>query len=157
MFKTIVWATDGSTNADHALPVAKELASAPGATLVIAHCRELMTGRAAGNPVLADESEMIQKIRAQAAELEAVGINVSTQIVTASGTAAAPVIAEIAEELGADLIVVGTRGQSALVGLLVGSVTQRLLHVATCPVLAVPPLRHVREHEPELVTTSTAG
>ena len=37
------------------------------------------------------------------------------------------------------MIVVGTRGRTALSGLLLGGVTQRLLHIAPCPVLAVPP------------------
>lgn len=48
-------------------------------------------------------------------------------------------IAERARELGADAIVVGTRGHGPVAGLLLGSVTQRLLHIAECPVLAVPP------------------
>ena len=43
-----------------------------------------------------------------------------------------------ARELSADVIVVGTRGHGRRSGMLLGSVTQRLLHVAPCPVVAVP-------------------
>ena len=45
----------------------------------------------------------------------------------------------LAAEGGHSAIVVGTRGRTALTGLLLGGVTQRLLHIAPCPVLAVPP------------------
>ena len=37
------------------------------------------------------------------------------------------------------MIVVGTRGHGPVVGVVVGSVTQQLLNLAPCPVLAVPP------------------
>jgi nucleotide-binding universal stress UspA family protein len=47
-------------------------------------------------------------------------------------------IADVAKETGADLIVVGTRGHSALAGVFLGSVTLKLLHLAGCPVLCVP-------------------
>ena len=155
MFKTILWATDGSANADRALPVVKEMAGTPGAKLIVAHCRELLTGRAAGLPVNADESELVTKIREQAAELKSVGFDVRVEVVTTSGTNAPHVIADIARADEADLIVVGTRGHGPFVGALLGSVTQRLLHIAPCPVLAVPTGEHA-ETEPSLATTAAA-
>jgi nucleotide-binding universal stress UspA family protein len=47
-------------------------------------------------------------------------------------------IADVARDSGADLIVAGARGRTQLSGLLLGSVTQRLLHLGPCPVLVVP-------------------
>lgn len=52
---------------------------------------------------------------------------------------AAVEIATAARNEGANAIVVGTRGHTMLSGLLVGSVAMRLLHLAPCPVLVVPP------------------
>jgi len=51
----------------------------------------------------------------------------------------ADAIAQIAHDRGADVIVIAGRGRSPFVGAVLGSVTQRLLHVADCPVLVVPP------------------
>jgi nucleotide-binding universal stress UspA family protein len=65
MFSTVIWATDGSEAADRALPYAKALVDGPGRTLVVVHCKELLTGRAGGYPVLADEGELQEKIRRQ--------------------------------------------------------------------------------------------
>lgn len=154
MFKTILWATDGSANADRALPVVQELAETEGSKVIVAHCRELMTGRAAGLPVHPDEDELVAKIRRQAAELESAGFDVRLEIVTMTGTNSPRVIADTARANRADVIVVGPRGHSALVGVFVGSVAQRLLHVAPCPVLVVPSVEHAVREEPELVSTA---
>jgi nucleotide-binding universal stress UspA family protein len=51
----------------------------------------------------------------------------------------AHVIAEIADSVDADLIVVGTRGRAPVSEILLGSVPIQLLHVAHRPVLVVPP------------------
>ena len=47
------------------------------------------------------------------------------------------VIAETAEEIGCQLIVMGTRGNSGLSHVLLGSVAERTLRMAPCSVLAV--------------------
>jgi nucleotide-binding universal stress UspA family protein len=156
MFKTILWANDGSASADRALPVVKELGAARGSTLIVAHCRELLSGRAAGLPVNADEDELVAKVRKQADELESGGLDVRVEVVTTTGTNAPRVLADLARTDGADVIVVGTRGHSPLVGALLGSVTQRLLHIAPCPVLAIPAGEHVPSGEPVLTKAGTA-
>jgi nucleotide-binding universal stress UspA family protein len=140
MFKTIVWATDGSETADRALAYAKSLASGSGAKLFAVHCNEhFFGGRSSGSPVLADEDEIEAKIRGQVATAESEGIAASFDLVSGVAGHTAHVIADTARMLGADVIVVGTRGHAPVAGLLLGSDTQRLLHVASCPVLAVPP------------------
>jgi nucleotide-binding universal stress UspA family protein len=52
---------------------------------------------------------------------------------------AAPEIVEAADSMGADLIVMGTRGLSGATRLVLGSTTEHVLRKAGVPVLAVPP------------------
>jgi nucleotide-binding universal stress UspA family protein len=142
MFKTIVWATDGSENADRALPYAKELASRDGAELVAMHVVETFVGqRAVGQPLYADEPDRRARIERQVAGLASDGIDARALMLPTLRAAPAHQIADAARDVHADLIVVGTRGESQLAGLLLGSVTQRLLHIAPCPVVAVPNVR----------------
>ena len=140
MFKKIIWATDGSESADRALDLAKSLASQDGSQLLVVHSVELIAGPGARGayPEDADEDERQTKVSAQVKDLSAAGLNAQLKIIHGGVTGAAHTLAEVAKEEGADLIVVGTRGHTALTGLLLGSVTQRLLHIAPCPVLVVP-------------------
>ena len=142
MFKTIMWATDGTENADRALPYAKALAREEGATLVVAHVVERYAShKASGLAVHADEEQVEAKLKKLVAQLSDDGLNADLTIVSHMGPQPAHEIADIAREAGADLIVVGCRGHAAVTGLMIGSVTQRLLHVSPCPVLVVPPIR----------------
>jgi nucleotide-binding universal stress UspA family protein len=139
MFKVIVWATDGSPGAERALPPARWLAKSSGARLVVAHIDELVFGRSSGLRVHADEEPVLDRIRETVQELAQDGIDTRLEVGKVTSLGTAHVIAEIAENAGADLIVAGTRGHGPVAGLLLGSVTHRLLHIAHCPVLAVPP------------------
>jgi nucleotide-binding universal stress UspA family protein len=139
MFKTIVLALDGSDTAKRGIPVAVELAKAGKGRIVIAHVEERMAtkGRA---PIHADEDEIQKELKGLVKDLESDGIEAKIELgdVMAGGSGVAHAIADIAEKSKADLIVAGTRGHSLIEGLLVGSVTQRLLHIAKQPVLVVP-------------------
>jgi nucleotide-binding universal stress UspA family protein len=143
MFTNIVWATDGSDHADRALDYATALADREHAHLHVVHIVEMLVGgRVAGQRVFLNEDQIDAKIKEQARQASAEQALQATVHMTPSGTGnIADRIAEIAADASADLIVVGTRGHSAFGGLMLGSVTRRLLHVAGCPVLAVPPLK----------------
>jgi nucleotide-binding universal stress UspA family protein len=96
-----------------------------------------LTGRYLG-PKLA-ETGVRRKVNEQLADVASErGIKTTVHISPTPGNTAKR-IADLAHEANADLIVVGTRGHSAVVATILGSVTQRLLHMAHCPVLAVPP------------------
>ncbi len=143
MYKKVMWATDGSDAADRALPDAKALAADSQSELLVVYCEEFtLPGKGGGGfPVHADEADVQAKIERQVAELSSNGGTARLEMTRSQAGNAAHAITEIAQREGTDLIVVGTRGRTALVGLLLGGVTQRLLHIAPCPVLAVPPAR----------------
>lgn len=152
-FRTIVWATDGSEHADHALGVARELASGPDRRLVVLHSREPVTGRAAQYPVLADE-EVLEKVRDQVDRLRHLGLVVELQVLQDDRIGVARQLAGAARDAEADCIVVGARGRSPIATLLVGSVTQRLIQLAPCPVIAVPA---PRAGDPEGLSSTRSG
>jgi nucleotide-binding universal stress UspA family protein len=157
MFTTIIWATDGSETADGALPFARALAELEGGRLIAVHGKEVFVGRATGVPVLADEDELEVKIDRQVQELRSVGVDATFKLISGMSTHAAQMLADVARELDADAIVVGTRGHGPIAGAVVGSVAQQLLHVAPCPVLAVPPAKRVAKRSRKAKHAATVG
>jgi nucleotide-binding universal stress UspA family protein len=137
VFTTIVWATDGSPSAENALPLAKGLARASGARLVVAHVEEVVIDRA-GAPISADGEGLETVLRRDSAALEREGIRVEFRSTQAPAGSAAGAIVDLAKGMGAGLIVAGSRGRGPLAGLILGSVALRLLQTAPCPVLIVP-------------------
>lgn len=69
-------------------------------------------------------------------EYQAPGLQLETRIVHGLLPGA---LAEAAQDLGADLLVVGTHGRSGVAHFLLGSVAERVLRAAPCPVLTVRP------------------
>jgi nucleotide-binding universal stress UspA family protein len=141
LFDTIIWATDGSQNADQALLVAKTLAQGNGASLVVVHIVQHYATKS-GLALYADEQQVKTRLEQAVQQLSKDGFRTSLRIVDHVGPQPAHEIADIAREEGAGLIVVGTRGHGPIAGLLLGSVTLRLLQIAPCPVVAVPPAAH---------------
>jgi len=140
MFETIVWATDGSELADRALEQVRELAAIHGARIVAVHANELLAGRFGGAPLLADEPDVREKIGRQVEEMREQGVDVRLEIRSGSRDVAT-LIARAADDVDADLIVVGTHGHGGLAAALMGSVARALCHTARRPVLIVPPVR----------------
>jgi nucleotide-binding universal stress UspA family protein len=158
MFKSIIWATDGSAAADRAMPFVQSLATDNSAEVVVVHADQLLMGRGGGQHVIADEEDVRAKIERQAKELRDAGIKATERLVHATtGDSAAKTIADSAKELGADLIVVGTRGHTHLGGLLLGSVTTRLLHISPCPVFVVPTGKDAEESGTEAAAASAVS
>lgn len=155
MFKTIVWATDGSELADRALEYVKKLGEIHHSHIVAVHANELLTGRAAGAPVLADEPDIREKLEGQVNDLRAAGFDAQLKVRTGSHQVAT-LVEQAAEEIGADLIVVGTHGRGAVTGALMGSVAKGLCHTSHRPVLVVPPVRPSERTKEETEQLTTA-
>jgi nucleotide-binding universal stress UspA family protein len=140
MFKTVLWATDGSAAAAAALSAAKSIAQTYDAKLVVTHVPVVLAGPTIAVNVAQESADATRAaLQRTVEELKRDGVTTEFALPEIAMHGPAHVIAEFAREVDADLIVAGTRGSSRLVRVLVGSVTRRLLELAPCPVLAVPP------------------
>jgi nucleotide-binding universal stress UspA family protein len=148
--KRILVATDFSEPSEAALVYGRELARNFGASLTVLHVVDNILARAYGadGMVLVDP-ELQREIDAAARQqLDALLFEEdrrtlgATAATVASNTPAAAIVA-YANERRFDLIVMGTHGRGAVAHLLMGSVTERVVRTAPCPVLTV---RHP-EHE----------
>jgi nucleotide-binding universal stress UspA family protein len=140
MFKRILCATDGSAHGERAVREGARMAQCSDGELHVAHVIERIGGgRLRGQNVFVSEPEIDNGIRRQVEQLIlADHLDVKVHMISRGGQPARR-LAQLAERIDADLIVVGSRGHAPLTGLVLGSVTQQLLHEANRPVLAVPP------------------
>jgi nucleotide-binding universal stress UspA family protein len=137
MFERIVVAVDTSDHAKRTLDASYELAQLSGGEARVLHVRE---GRFIGRAgVIADEgrSEAHQIVEEAVAHLIAGGVKATGSVrASLSGRVAAEILSEAAD-FNASVIVMGSRGASDLVGLVVGSTTHKVLHLGMIPVLVV--------------------
>jgi nucleotide-binding universal stress UspA family protein len=136
VFRRILFPVDGSEHSAKALSLVRELGSKFDSEVLVLHVREQSVGRGGSWDVdLAEEDVDVAEEAAQ--ELAGEGLNTRSERRPAFHGHAAQMIVRAAEEIGADAIVMGSRGLSDWTGLLVGSVTHKVLHMATCPVIVV--------------------
>lgn len=144
----ILLATDGSEGADKARSFVQELCRGmKEAEVVILYVvkpfdQRYITVETGGPHLQRLMEEMETAARDRARELLAGleesfrEIGTKTSTLTGVGEPAAEIITT-AKEISADLVVLGSRGLGRIQGLLIGSVSDRVMHLAHCPVLIV--------------------
>jgi len=139
--KTLLVPIDFSAHSTRALDVAKQIARLAGGKIHLLHCYQLNVGGVSPYGVTIPD-DFNQRIR-DAAEEQLTALE---QAVAADGIAVeshltprypSEAISDLASELGAEVIVMGTRGATGLQHILLGSVAERTLRIAPCPVLTV--------------------
>jgi len=139
MIQRVLVGTDFSETSEGALRWGLAIARANGAEVMVLHALRLPSLATPYLPVPPEiDLEMEQKALERLAEIEqrlaADGSQVATEIRHDEPAAA---LRDAAVEHQADLVVIGTRGQSRLEHLLLGSVAERVISVSPVPVLSV--------------------
>lgn len=138
MYQRILYATDGSEASHRALIHARDLAQKYNAELVLVHVFRSIEefGKSPYfSEIEAERKHAGDTIIGQAmAELKDSGLTVHVE--PCEGPVAEAII-HAAMLRHCDLIVIGSRGRGTFQGLLLGSVSDRVVHHAPCPVLVV--------------------
>lgn len=131
--KRLLLAFDDSRHSRRAARVAADLAKATGAEIEVVTISRPFISEAA-MPVNNVETE--KRVKELVAALRSEVVASGSVKVTANGKAAA--IAQAADQSGADVIVMGTRGLSRIAGAVIGSVSHEVIHLSHRQVLLVP-------------------
>jgi nucleotide-binding universal stress UspA family protein len=144
MFASIVVGTDGSDTAKSAVRYAIDLARELGAQLHLVSAYEPVPShrlreRRMAMPddvqwAVSDRDDVMALLQEAAEDARLAGV--AAELFARQGDAADAII-DVAEEQGADLIVVGNRGMTGAKRFLLGSVPNRVSHHAPCSVLIV--------------------
>jgi nucleotide-binding universal stress UspA family protein len=143
----ILMATDGSEDSTLALRAATDIANAAGSALHLVHAWQEPTHSQSGATTAKSGPERAARelLRRQARLARAAGATVAGEHLRKGNPAQE--ITDLAEEIGAGMVVVGSRGLGALKPLVLGSVSKEIVRAASRPVLVVrgewPPSRIV--------------
>lgn len=141
--KRVLVPTDFSRMSELALSYAVSLAARDGGALHLLHVVDDAVFAAAYADGLYVElpslrnraiEEAERKLAEVVAAVKTANLDVTSEVVVGKP---APSISRKAEERGTDLIVMGTHGRSGLAHLMLGSVAERVLRMAPCPVMTV--------------------
>ncbi|PFH20665.1 universal stress protein [Burkholderia sp. JKS000303] len=146
MYSNILVALDGSETSSRALDTALTLASESGARLTPVYVVDFlvpaydMYGYDPSILIDAFREEGLRVTEDAAKRMQARGVAGTPQIANVEpvGEDVAQRIVLVAKETGADLIVMGTHGRRGFRRLVLGSVAERVLRHAACPVLMIP-------------------
>jgi nucleotide-binding universal stress UspA family protein len=134
MFRKVVVALDGSEEAKSAAALAEAIARRFRSEVLVVHVRELAyTGANTWDPEWAPEVEAF--MAAFVDRLTAQGRRARSETPEAPEGHEGHAIGDAAAKMGADLIVMGSKGRSRLAGAVLGSVAGSVIHHASCPVL----------------------
>jgi nucleotide-binding universal stress UspA family protein len=153
--RCIAAATDASDAADRAIDFAADLASKFGAELVLTHAIAASTVASVGTGPVRSLANVRVPMTVENASVSEVVVDTAKNLLAKAKARAeargarhvhtevrvgepAEVILSVAKERKADVIVLGKRGQGRLAGLLLGSVSQKVMTVARCAVIVIP-------------------
>ncbi len=134
LFKKILCPLDFDQNSLLALQVATELARERKATLDLLHVVSIPSGPEVALPFA--KMEKAARTRLERLAGQKIGSKVSHRVDVSMGDPAAEII-HTAKKLDTDLIVMATHGRKGLRHLVLGSVAERVVREAPCPVLAI--------------------
>ena len=143
LIKNVLVATDFSETSDTALDYGREIARTFSATLHVVHVADSVYVAFGGESYSTALPELQQDVeQAARTQLERVITQedrtaLHAQAVIVTDVAKAPAIIDYAHSHDIDVIVMGTHGRGGVSHLLMGSVAERVVRTATCPVLTV--------------------
>ncbi len=136
MFEKILVAIDGSEPSIRALETVREMALASKGEVLVFHCVERFVGYAGAIETETPE-EITDLVDTAVRTLKDAGVNARGEIAHLIAGRTAREILDTAKAFDADLIALGSRGLTDLAGVLLGSVTHKVIHLADRPVLVI--------------------